>query len=426
MRLTDAGRSALRREDSLVKQRDAKYRPPTLPDVLLEHLEELAILSIQRRKLLFDPDVILCEFLPHEGRIAAHWDGLVVGADDSVALAKERLDSPDPWDVYAAARVWIELGKPKTWEILERVATVDETAVPGWREALRRVPHELMRDRFPDGPPPGETSPVLDVLVFALGWHRLLPENVLTELVRHADHSVRRNAARTIGWGMVSPQKAGHLTGVLRLDGDQDVRRAALWSAALVVPDETASWCRDRIRSGEVDPFTVRVLGLLGGPEDTGLVEGLIASSRGAIPAAIRALGDLGDTRVVESLIEILTTADEGIRRAARYALQTLIGAALPRPRKSSTEALFEEEDEVPTTAALKAFWAEASRAYTKHERWLRGRPFPGGEDAWNQPMESLWRSSLLSPKDEIEWLRREVPDGFFTAEPEDEATAGV
>ena len=175
-----------------------------------------------------------------------------------------------------------------------------------------------------------------------------------------------------------------------------------------------------------MDPFIVRVLGLLGGPEDTGLVAGLLSSPPSAVPAAIRALGDLGDTRVVESLIEVLAAADEGIRRAVHDALKTLLGAALPKPRKSSIEALFEEEDEGPEPAALKAFWADASKRYTEHGRRLRGRPFPGGGDTWNQPMESLWRSSLLSPAEESEWLRLEVPDGFFTAVPEDEATAGL
>ena len=162
------------------------------------------MLSIQRRKLLFDPDVSLREFLPHDERIAAHWDGLAVGAADSAAMAKNRIESPDPWDVYAAARVWIELGRPETNQILEMVAAADEAAVPGWREALRRVPRDVLRDRFPDGPPPGGAPVVLDVLVFALGWHGLVSDHLLAELVGHVDHSVRRSAARAIGWGLAS------------------------------------------------------------------------------------------------------------------------------------------------------------------------------------------------------------------------------
>ena len=71
--------------------------PHLMLDILQEHLEELAFLSIQRRKMLFAPAVTLRGFLEHEQRVSAHWDGLKVGRDASVELAVASLEEFDPW-----------------------------------------------------------------------------------------------------------------------------------------------------------------------------------------------------------------------------------------------------------------------------------------------------------------------------------------
>ena len=97
--------------DPLPPLRIGPHEAPVIPDVLEEHLEELAFLSIQRRKLVFSPDVPLPDFLPHDGRILAHWKGLELGGEASVQIALTRLEAFDPWEVYAAARVWLGLGR---------------------------------------------------------------------------------------------------------------------------------------------------------------------------------------------------------------------------------------------------------------------------------------------------------------------------
>ena len=76
---------------------------PVLPDVVLEHVEEYAFLSIQRRKLLFSDEITLDQLREHDERIAAHWDGLVLAVPHSVELAVGRLEEGDPWDAFAAA-----------------------------------------------------------------------------------------------------------------------------------------------------------------------------------------------------------------------------------------------------------------------------------------------------------------------------------
>src|SRR5512137_373674 len=86
---------------------------PALPDVIAEHLEELGFLNLQRRKLLFSPELPLRRLPAHDERIEAHLDGLRLGAGASLALAEETLSSDDPWAVFAAARMFLELRRPE-------------------------------------------------------------------------------------------------------------------------------------------------------------------------------------------------------------------------------------------------------------------------------------------------------------------------
>jgi hypothetical protein len=86
---------------------------PAVPPVLSENLEELEFLSIQRRKLFCDFETTRAELLKHENRIEAHFDSLRVGGDAAVALAEKALEEAVfPWEVFAAARVWLELALP--------------------------------------------------------------------------------------------------------------------------------------------------------------------------------------------------------------------------------------------------------------------------------------------------------------------------
>ena len=50
-----------------------------------------------------------------------------------------------------------------------------------------------------------------------------------------------------------------------------------------------------------------------------------------------------------------------------------------------------------------------APLAGTPDERWL---PAPAG--AGQESMAQIWRSVVRHARPELEWLRREVPDGFF------------
>ena len=79
-------------------------------------LEELAFLSIQRRKLVFSDAASLRRFELHGKRIEAHRDALRIAGDTAQELARELIDGEDPWEVYAGGMVWLDAGAPAPGE----------------------------------------------------------------------------------------------------------------------------------------------------------------------------------------------------------------------------------------------------------------------------------------------------------------------
>ena len=299
----------------------ASAAAPVIPDVIGQHLEELAFLSIQRRTLLFAEDVGLTGLRRHEERLAAHWDGLSTGGATSVRLAVERLDAFDPWERYAAARVWLESGSPKSPEVVARIAGTEPELLGVWSEALRRVSLPRLNQLLPIEAASRYAPAVLSVIIDARGWQGALDEHVATEAGASVEPIVRGAVARTFGWIPPLAQSSA-LVSALARDPSAFVSRRALWSVALCNPAAALGHCRRRAAGGEADAFGLRVLALLGGPEDEEL------------------LGPL---------------------------------------------------------------------AGTPDARWL-----PTPAHAGQESMAHMWRSVVRHPRPEVEWLRREVPDGFF------------
>lgn len=370
---------------------------PVVPDIVLEHLEEIAFLNIQRRKLLFSHEITLEALGEHDERIVAHWDGLVLAKPYCAEMAAERLEEFDPWETFAAARVWIELGNPSSEEVIEKIVAAEDDEVKGaWREALRRMPAEALGRVLPDSLLRDGDPAVKSVLTYGRGWHGTLAHAYLPDLVANEEASVRRSLARVIGWGDPSTSGLNEILRILEDDRDVEVRRAAVWSAALVNPEAATARCRERVRSGDADAFDVRVLGLMGRAADVEIVTELLESETLAAAAA-RALGDLGESGGIDALRRLLDVDDEVAAAAASDSLMALLGT---------------DEEAAETEPSPRG-------------RLWRGQEWPWSDAPEDEPMESRWRASLLTPKPETSWLRREVPDGFFTGEPDPTAVPG-
>ena len=395
------------------------HRAPVLPDVLQEHLEEVAFLSIQRRRLLFSPELSLLELGDHDERISAHWEGLVLGGPASVHLALERMEAFDPWESAAALRVWMELGEPTREEITSAQDAAEEEVVPSWREALRQIPGARLQELFPPADPLPDSPRLQGVLAYAWGWHQILPDSLASKLAFSSDPDVRWSVARSLGWREFS-RDGPQLLSALLTDPEEDVHRAALWSGTLLDPAKALVVARERLSSEPSDPFAARVLGLLGEASDGERLKQL-ARHEDAGPACVLALGELGDLAAMDLLLELVGGEDEALAQAAKGAMEALLGE-VPAPL---------ETPEAPAPSELEGIreaWEEMSPSFQDRGgiRWLRGRPFPWEGPPSEEPMESLWRRSLLVSGSENLWLRREVPDGFFSGLPSLEAVPGA
>jgi len=381
---------------------------PALADVVAEHLEEHGFLSLQRRKLLFADDFPERRLPAHDERIAAHWDGLVVNAPAAGELAADTLDTDDPWLLASAARAWLVLATPTTDAIIERWADLPPEAAPSWREALRGLGRDALDQTIPPHRRRKLSPAGLALVLDAVAWNGDL--ELATDLARHEEPFVRMAVARALG---LAPSLES-VDAALRALGDESetaVFRRALWSRARLSPDLGLHAVRQRARGAAPDPFALRVLGLLSGSDDLGLLADAAATDTGR-PAAFFAMADLGTEDAVETLIKLLALPHEPVAKQVTGALERAIGR-IPR-----------EDDEAPATqaearAALDALGAPSGA------RLMRGRLRPWRGPKEDEPMLWRWRRAILGTRSDDAWLAREVPDGFFTGRPTAVAVPG-
>ncbi len=374
-------------------------------DVLEEHLDELATLAIQRRKLLFAPDVTAQRFRRHEDRIEAHRDGLRVGGAESVRLAVERLSDENPWFVAAAVRVWVEQSDEPMPVILERLGSVPPKLHAAWREGLRscaRARIEALVAANTTRPRPESLALITD----AAGWHHLLHGSEARSLVAHERSDVRRSVAR-------HSDDESSLQELVR-DRDLDVRRAALWSLARTRSEAGLEIARTWCDAAEPDAFALRVVGIVGVQADGDrIARHLDHEHAGA--AALHALGDLGSLRFADSILARMSSPNEAIAASAREACERIVGA-------------LEEEDADKSTQIARARLARFAAAKEAEARWMCGEPQPWSKAAQVEPMASLWRRAVTAPTDGDDARRprrREVSDGFFSGVPSAAAIPG-
>jgi hypothetical protein len=245
-------------------------RAPSIPDILVEHLEETGFLSLQRRKLLFSDEATPAQLTQHDRRIEAHWAGLRVAPEDSAEIARSRLDDPgSAWDVMACARAWIELGSPKPEAILQLMAGANDDHAGGWREAFRRMPADVFSARIPFSIEASPSPIVQGILVDAHAWHGLLSPTEISEFAGSANPAARRAVARSAY--LTGTDRTSEILDVLTGDSDDSVKRPARWSSLLANPARMLGEIRSQTERGEAGPFRSLVASLLVARDDDAL-----------------------------------------------------------------------------------------------------------------------------------------------------------
>lgn len=379
-------------------EHDASLSPPAplppLPDVLREHVEEFAYLSLLRQLAQFDVQRTSAHLHQLDSRLDAHWDGLSVGCPLSLEMAEQMLsDGGDPWDVATALRVWCMLGEPTTEALVALLAAQEQDTLPSWREGLCQCAGERVASLLPESLLGHENPAVLSTLLFVHGWHGLLPAWQATRFVRHEQPLVRSCLARAIGCSDWSAEERQFVLTPLLSDSDATVRRAALWSGALVAPQATA----DSIRAAGIeaaDPFTLQVLALIGTAEDVPLLLSC-AQQETTAAAALEAIATLGAPQAIEPLLHLLE--NEAVAPLAVQALQAILGPqtlSVLEPKMEPTQSTTEN----PLTQARIAAWHHLQPQWADAERILHGLAFPWDGPPEAEPCLFAWLRQLPDP----------------------------
>jgi hypothetical protein len=378
---------------------------PAVPDVLHEHIEEIAYLSVQRRKMLFSPELPVRRLQNHSGRIEAHLDGLRVGGPASINIAQAKLDGEDPWFVSVALKIWVELGQPQTAILHERLAKLAPELSGSCKEAFRQLPASTIERTFPEKAGATPDS-LLELATDARGWHGMIRPETGSQLAASPDPKIRRALARHV----TQPD----LVSRLLTDTDQQVRRMALWSLAKQDPRTALDRSRQLAAGPEPDAFALRLIGLFGEYADSARLLPFLRHQPLA-GSALLALRDLAYPALAESVLDVIDSDDAENIPLAKAVFESLAGR-IPKPNP---------EKPLPTgMSPARYHWQEARKRLDASRRSLHDKPYPWQGSPADEPMLWVWRRSLTNAAD-LGWLRREVPDGFFTGRAADEAIPG-
>jgi len=396
---------------------------PAVPDILEEHLEELGYLHLQRRKQVFSTEIPLRRLPALDERIAAHWDGLVLGGAKSAEVAQTRFEDNNPWIAAAAVRVWIELGQPDSARLMEKLAEVPEAAWGIWREGFRRLSLARLQAMAPLAEVSKSPMPLRMLLDDAYAWNVGLPPEVAIAEARGGPPGVRAVIARHLGT-MPKDPTWGALAGELVADDMPAVARGALWSLAIIDRKQGLRVLRAHAAGSGVglDPARLLLCGIFGEREDAATLAALQGSAP-VLAAATRALGELGGLESVDLLLGRLSASEPEVAQAARAALERLLGSLNTLVLSAEAEAA-----EVPPPSDAAAVAAEVSERRSKFPgaaSYLDGRGIPWTGPPREEPMAWVWRANVRGERADLAWMKREIPDGVLDGEWAGDARVG-
>ena len=328
-------------------------RPPTIRDILEEHLSEFGDLWEQRERSIFSPEWTLQDLSAHEARAEAHLDGLRIAAANSIDLARPALLSEEPGLAIAATFVLTAFGVPEfEREVLQALSTSPPKARNGIRIGLRHCDVTRVVPVLVELATSSTATPVRAAALDVVAFHRLPPPKGIPTLFGDPNPEVRRLAF----------DAAGRFGGpwsydVLRdaLDGElPELRIAALRaSARMGLPGLDESCRQAGTRAHNPVPEALEFLGALGDPKDVAVFQNMM-SHPALATAALSALGKLGFVAGIAMILEAIGDDDRGRAAAAAFA------------RMTGASGL---EDQ----GASRAWWEQEKDRFAAVGRWQSG-----------------------------------------------------
>jgi uncharacterized protein (TIGR02270 family) len=380
-----------------------------IPDLLVEHFEELEFLWGQRLNALQSPVLTRRELLDLEERIEAHLEGLLLGGEESIAVVKEGLAADDSFVSFAAAYSLLRLQTAMATRIvMEAFRQAQEGQLDGIRQALCHGPVELVLDDLKQASVTGST-PIAEAAIEVIAFHTRLGSEAkrLEQLLSDENSEVRRAAWRINGQvGFVRNQQSYDAA---FNDKNSRVRHEALYAAGWT----QQKWLLPHCRSFAVNPTpenwdAVVLLAILSKSDELQRI--LSIGKRADLgPKRFQILGAYGHPESVEELIRGMESSDLRSAVAAGAAFTKLTGCDIESdkrvqlpPEDGSEPDEFEKEflDEAKLPDAQKArnYWSKVKPQLSRFTRVCRGFDLsqaPKPEILDQLDMESRWEACL-------------------------------
>jgi len=359
-------------------------RATFIPDILEEHVEELAFLWEQRQAALRDPRYTIREFSYLEERIRAHLHGVLAVGDVALPLLEDSLAGDDPSMIFAAAYALLHAeNETATARVRDSFGHAQGEVLAALRDALAQAPLNPgvapFRELFHGGP-----APVSAAAGTILAFHSVLEPTIpqIERLLQHEDAVVRQSGWRLVGYLGVPLEAKAY--GAAMRDEDPGVRRAALYAGAWCGQPGVLAVCRKlAAQPTPQDRDALELLAVLGTPDDARLLATL-ASSAALGPARFHLVGTYGHPGLMDLVLSALGEPDPATAAAASAAFTKITGqnidsektAKLPPENGAEPdefEAELQEEVTLPDPEVAQRHWKLVRPVFQQACRLRRG-----------------------------------------------------
>ncbi len=376
-----------------------------IPDILDEHLEEVAMLLARRATLAQSPTAQLHHLADLDERLLAHLDGVNAVGEAAGEPLRTLITGDDPSAVRGAAFVLLRGDVPEA-RALMREAFLAATGEPvlAMADALLLGPADRAAEvaalRADDDDP---LAAVSCALVLARHAGRRPAAEWLAAQCGDDSPPVREQAWRLVGELGSALDPRSHAAGAR--DEEPAVRRAALLAAALCrLPGILSVVRKVAEHPAKEDADALRLLAVLGTPTDGKRIQ-YVATERSLGPLRCELVGLYGAPAHVPLLLDAMHDEDPRVALAAGAAFTRITGVdvesaervTLPPEDGSAPdefEAEFLDEALLPDEARARAHWDGAGAALAPLGRICHGVDATGPLDAAVVPsldLETLW-----------------------------------
>ncbi|MEO6237665.1 MAG: TIGR02270 family protein [Vicinamibacterales bacterium] len=364
--------------------------PGSVPVIVAQHVEGLALLWSTRRTLATSGHLSLTQLARFDHRIAAHEDGCVIAGDAGMTTLVGELQDANAARLFAVGVVAIQT---KRRDIFDRCLKIAEalpaaraglTSALGWVDApqLAGVASDLLK---------ASLAFRRSIGLAACRVHRIDPGQVLFATLTDSDSRAQAEALRTAGV-LGNPEHASSCLDALSSENSR-VRFWAAWSSVLLGDRRLGLNALVRLAEGpsshgsEAFGLALQALSTSAGHETLTSLAGASELLR----SLIRGTGIVGEPSYVPWLISHMS--DEKTARLAGEALSLLAGADLAlldlerKPPENFESGPNDDPDDPnvdmdaddglpwPDAAKIEQWWAANGSRFQKGTRYFMGQP---------------------------------------------------